>query len=139
VTSGRRPYVAWAVLGALSVVSMWFAASVPGAIGIFACIGAAFALWYGVGSRGWWLALVVVGFGMGGLLGWQALHGGSRCPAAGTKVFMSANRAPISCRDVRASAAVMAIFFMLLAGIGIGVPIHTGSTSDDEAEPDKAG
>jgi hypothetical protein len=135
--SGRRPHVAWAVLGLLSVASMWFAASVPGAIGIFVCIGAAFALWYGLGSRGSWMALVVIGLGMGGVLGWQAASG-ARCPAAGTKVFLREDRAPIGCRDVRASAGVMAIFFMLIAGIGIGAPIYARSIPEDETEPDAA-
>jgi hypothetical protein len=133
VKSGLRPHAIWALLGVVSVACLWYAWTLPGGIGMFACIGAAFALWYTLGSRGSWMALVVVGLGMGGLLGWQASTG-ARCPEAGTKVFLREDRAPIGCQDVRASAGVMAIVFMLLAGIGIGAPIYA-RTADDEPPP----
>jgi hypothetical protein len=130
----QRPHLVWGVLGAVAAACMWFAWSLPGGIGMFACIGLAFLLWHVLGPRGSWVALVVVGVSMSGILGWQAVTG-SRCPEAGTKVFLRADRAPIGCTDVRASAGAMSVFFGLIALIGLGAPLYVRSLPDADDEP----
>jgi hypothetical protein len=128
-----RHHVAWGLLGLVAVPAMWYAWSLPGAIAMFACIGAAFVLWSRLGSRGSWLALIVVGLGMGGVLGWQAVTG-SRCPEGDTKVFLKADKPPVGCDELRASAGSMAAFFLLLAGIGIGAPLYARSARAEDEE-----
>ena len=130
-----RHHMAWAILGLLAVPGLWFAWSLPGAIVMFGCIGGAFVLWNRLGSRGSWLALVIVGAGMAGLLGWQAVTG-SRCPEAGTKVFLKEGKPPVGCDEIRASAGSMAAFFALIMGIGIGAPIYARSMRETEATAD---
>ena len=133
----RWPHAAWAVLGAVSVVCLWYAWSLPGGIGMFACIWLAFVMWNRLGPRGSWMALVVLGAGMSGVLGWQAVTG-SRCPDAGTKVFLKENKPPIGCADVRASAGVMSVFFGLVALIGIAAPIYARSIEDAPVDDEPA-
>jgi hypothetical protein len=128
----RWPHPLWAALGAVSAACMWYAWSLPGGIGMFVCIGLAFLMWHRLGSRGSWLALIVVGVAMSSVLGWQAVTG-SRCPHGDDKVFLRADRAPIGCTDVRASAAVMSAFFGIIALIGIAAPLYARSMDD---EPD---
>lgn len=134
--SSMRPHLAWGTLAAVAVPSMWFAWSLPGAAVMFACIGLAFVMWNRMGSRGSWMALVVMGAGMSGLLGWQAVTG-TRCPEGDTRVFIKEGKPPIACTDVRASAAVMSVFFGLVALIGLGAPIYARSLEDlpDTDEP----
>jgi hypothetical protein len=131
--SSRRPHVAWGLLGAVSIPALWYAWSLPGAAVMFACIAAAFGMWYRLGPRGSWMALVVMGLGMSGLLGWQAATG-NRCPAPGTKVFLKENKPPVDCAEIRASAASMSAFFGLIALLGIGAPLYARSMRDDEDE-----
>lgn len=128
------PYAAWGLLGAIAIPSMWFAWSLPGAIGLFGGIAAAFGLWYKLGSRGSWLALLVMGAGMSGILGWQAATG-SRCPEPGTKVFLKLNKPPVDCTEIRTSAASMSAFFAMIALLGIGAPLYARSMREDEADP----
>jgi hypothetical protein len=132
----RRPHVAWALLGAASIPAMWFAWSWPGALAMFACIAAAFVMWHRLGPRGSWLALVVMGAGMCGLLGWQAATG-SRCPPAGTKVYLKVGKPPVDCTEIRASAASMSMFFGLVALLGLGAPAYARMLRSDQ-EPDPA-
>lgn len=122
-TTSRAPHVAWLALGAVTVPAAWYAWSVPGGIALFAAIAAAFALWHVCGSRGSWMALIVIGFGMSGLLGWQAATG-SRCPADGTRVFLKLNKPSVDCAEIRASAATMSAFFGLVGLLGVGAPIY---------------
>ncbi len=126
-----RHHVAWTILGVLAVPGLWFAWSLPGAIVMFGCIAAAFVLWNRLGSRGSWLALIIVGAGMAGVLGWQAATG-SRCPAPGTTVFLKEGKPPVGCTEIRASAASMAAFFGLVALIGIAAPIYARTAGDDD-------
>lgn len=128
------PHVVWALLGASSIPAMWWAWSLPGAAAMFALIALAFVLWSRLGPRGSWMALVVMGLGMGGLLGWQAATG-SRCPEPGTRVFLKLNKPPVDCGEIRASAASMAALFGLVALIGIGAPIYARTMPDDGAAP----
>jgi hypothetical protein len=105
---------------------------------MFGCIAAAFVMWYRLGSRGSWMALIVMGAGMSGLLGWQAATG-SRCPAPGTKVFLKANKPPVDCTEIRTSAGSMSVFFALVALLGIGAPFYARSLRDDDTPtPDAA-
>lgn len=121
--TSRAPHVAWFLLGAVTIPAAWYAWSLPGGIVLFAAIAAAFVLWHVSGARGSWVALIVIGVGMSGLLGWQAATG-ARCPADGTKVFLKENKPPIGCNDVRASATTMSVFFGLVGIIGIGAPLY---------------
>lgn len=84
--SNYRFHAAWALLGAGSVASLWWAWSIFGAIGLFSCIGLAFLMWYRMSHQGAWVAVAILGLGMAGVLGWQAATS-ARCPAAGTKVY----------------------------------------------------
>jgi hypothetical protein len=129
----RRPHVAWGLLGAVAIPALWFAWSLPGAAVMFACIAAAFVMWNRLGSRGSWMALVVMGLGMSGLLGWQAATG-SRCPAPGTRVFLKENKPPVDCTEIRASAASMSAFFGLVALLGIGAPLYARSMRNELAD-----
>ncbi|MCB0877799.1 MAG: hypothetical protein KDC46_02310 [Thermoleophilia bacterium] len=125
-----RHHLAWGILGAVSIPALWYAWSLPGAVVMFACIGAAFVLWNRLGSRGAWVTLIVLGLGMGGLLGWEAVTG-SRCPADGTKVYLAVGKPAVGCDEMRASAASMAMFFLLIGGIGIGAPLYARSVRDE--------
>lgn len=129
--TGRTPHLLWAILGAVSIAGMWFAWSALGAVALFGSIGMAFVMWHFLGSRGSWMALVVVGFGMSGLLGWQAVSG-NRCPPDGQKVFLKEGKPPVGCDEMRTSAAAMAVFFMFVAGLGIGAPLYARSVLRDE-------
>lgn len=129
----RVPHVAWALLGVVAVPAAWFAWSLPGGIALFGAIAASFVLWHVFGSRGSWMALVVIGVGMSGLLGWQAATG-ARCPADGTKVFLKENKPPIGCSDVRASATAMSAFFGIVALLGIGAPIYARRLDENSAD-----
>jgi hypothetical protein len=131
--TSRRPHVIWATLGAISIPAMWWSWSIPGAIVMFSCIIAAFVLWSRLGSRGSWMALVVMGVGMCVLLGWQAATG-SRCPAPGTKVFLKVDKPPVDCTEIRTSAASMSAFFGLVALLGLGAPIYARSMREDRAD-----
>jgi len=131
VDRGFGPHWAWGVLGAVAVPSLWFAWSVPGATAMLLAIVAAFVLWRRSGSTGMWVSLIVIGLGMGGVLGWQAVTG-DRCPAAGTKVFLKEGKPPIGCDDVRASAATMGSFFALIALIGVGIPLYGRRRADED-------
>jgi hypothetical protein len=122
-TNSRLPHVAWALLGIATVPAAWYAWSLPGGIALFAAIVAAFVLWHLCGSRGAWMALIVIGVGMSGLLGWQAATG-SRCPADGTRVFLKVDKPSVDCAEIRASAATMSAFFGLVALLGVGAPIY---------------
>ena len=121
---GLRPHLIWGLLGICLAAGMWFAWSIPGAIVMFAAIGMAFVLWYRMGSRGSWVALITVGLCMSSVLGWQAATG-SRCPEGDREVFMRTDRPPIDCTDVRSSAASMAVFFGIIALIGIAAPLYS--------------
>ncbi len=125
----RLPHLAWGVLGALTIPAAWYAWSLPGGAAMFAAILAAFALWHVVGARGSWVALVVLGVGMSGLLGWQAATG-ARCPADGTRVFLKVNKPSVDCTEIRASAASMSAFFGLVALLGVGAPLYARRTRD---------
>jgi hypothetical protein len=131
MTTSRLPHVLWVLLGVISVFGMWFAWSTPGAFALFGSIAAAFVLWHFLGARGSWMALIVVGFGMAGLLGWQAATS-SRCPADGQKVFLKENKPPVGCAEMRTSAAAMAVFFAFVGGLGIGAPLYARSVRRDE-------
>jgi hypothetical protein len=132
---GFRQHLLWGLLGLVSIPALWFAWSLPGAAVMFGAIVAAFVMWNRMGSRGSWVALVVLGVGMGGLLGWQAATG-SRCPAPGTEVFLKANKPPVDCTEIRASAGSMAAFFLLVALLGAGAPIYARSMREaDDAAP----
>lgn len=131
MTRSFRPHLVWGLLGAVAVPSLWYAWSVPGAAAMFACIGLAFVFWYRMGQRGSWMALVLMGAGMSGLLAWQAATG-SRCPEGDTRVFLKPNKPPIGCTDVRASAGAMSVFFGMVALIGLGAPLYARSMRDDE-------
>ncbi|MCW2955176.1 MAG: hypothetical protein JWO69_45 [Thermoleophilia bacterium] len=128
-----RNHVAWAVLGGVAAAGMWTAYSIPGAIAMFAAIGLAFLMWHKLGRRGSWLALVVMGFAMGGMLAWQAVEG-TRCPAPGERIIIKDGKPPVSCDEIRASAGSMAMFFFLIAGIGVGAPLY--ARKDDDAPDD---
>lgn len=117
------PHVVWTALGAASIPAMWWAWSLPGGAAMFALIGLAFVLWNRLGSRGSWMALVVIGAGMSGLLGWQAATG-SRCPEPGTRVYLRAFKPSVDCTEIRTNAASMAVLFGLVALIGIGAPFY---------------
>lgn len=130
-----RPHLIWGTLGVVLAGCMWWAWSLPGGLGMFACIALAFVLWYRMGPRGSWVAVVAVGVIMSSILGWQAVTG-SRCPAPGTEVFLRIDRAPIGCDDVRASAAVMATFFAIIAAMGAFAPVYARKLAElpDEAD-----
>lgn len=81
------------------------------------------------------MALIVVGLGMSGVLGWQAVTG-SRCPVEGTKVFLKADKPPVGCDEVRASAAVMGVFFAMIALIGMAAPLYARGIDDDGEDGD---
>ena len=134
--AGLRPHAIWTIFGIISVVSMWFAYTTPGAIVMFTCIGLAFVLWRVLGSRGSWVALIVVGSLMGGLQGWQAVTG-SRCPEGDTKVFLKEGKPPVGCDEFRAVAAVMGSFFGLIALIGVAAPFYARRVDEDEPIADE--
>lgn len=117
------PHAAWALLGVASIPAMWWAWSLPGAAAMFALIVVAFVLWNRLGSRGSWMALIVMGVGMGGLLGWQAATG-SRCPEPGTRVYLRAFKPSVDCTEIRRNAASMAVLFGLVALFGVGAPFY---------------
>jgi hypothetical protein len=129
-TTSLVPHLAWLLLGAVTIPAAWYAWSLPGGIALFTAIAASFVLWHVFGSRGSWVALIVIGVGMSGLLGWQAATG-ARCPADGTKVFLKENKPPIGCSDVRASATTMSAFFGMVALIGIGAPLYARRVERD--------
>ena len=114
----------WAALALAALPSLWWVWSMPGAVAVFALIGAAFPLWRFTRGRGAWVCVAILGLGLSGVLTWQAFTG-EHCPAAGTKVFLKEDRPPIGCSDVRQSAAVMAIFFGLVGFAGLAAPFYT--------------
>jgi len=130
----RAPHLAWAVLGLVSVPAAWYAWSLPGGIALFAAIAASFALWHVFGARGSWVALIIIGVGMSGLLGWQAASG-SRCPADGTRVFLKVGKPSVDCAEIRASAGAMSAFFGLVALLGIGAPLYARRNPRDSDLP----
>lgn len=130
----RFPHLAWGALGAAAAASMWFAYTIPGAIGLFLAIALAFVMWKRLGPRGSWMALIVMGLSMSGVLGWQAATG-SRCPPAGTKVFLKEGKPPVSCDEIRASAGSMSVFFGLIALLGVGAPFYARRLDDERAGP----
>lgn len=135
MTRGLRQHAAWGLLGAVAVPSLWYAWSVPGALLMFACIGLAFVLWYTIGSRGSWVALVVVGAGMSGLLAWESSTG-SRCPEGDSRVQLKEGKPEVGCDELRASAAAMGVFFGLVALFGLAVPIYAREGADvRDADP----
>lgn len=77
------------------------------------------------------MALIVIGLGMGGILGWQAATG-SRCPQNNGKVYMRLDRPPVDCKQIKASAASLSIFFFLVAGLGLGAPLYARSVEGVE-------
>lgn len=131
---GRGRHVAWAALGAASIPALWWAWSLPGAAAMFTLIVAAFVLWERLGPRGSWMALVVMGIGMSGLLGWQAATG-SRCPEPGTRVYLKAFKPAVDCSEIRASAASMAALFGLVALIGLGAPLYARTMPEEDPAP----
>jgi hypothetical protein len=104
-------------------LGMWFAWSVAGAIALFVSICACFITWYRVGSRGAWVAAIVVGTIMTSVLTWQAATG-ARCPASGERVILKEGKPPVSCSEIRASAGAMAAFFGIVALIGVAAPFY---------------
>jgi hypothetical protein len=116
-------HLVWAALGGIGALGLWFAYSPLGAAALFVAIGAPFVLWRLLGPRGSWLALVVLGVGMAGVLGWQAATG-SRCPPEGTTVVLEEDKPPVSCDEIRASAGAMGVFFALLALGGALAPVY---------------
>lgn len=130
-TTSRVPHLAWGLLGAVTVPAAWYAWSVPGGIVLFGAIAAAFVLWHLFGSRGSWMALIMLGIGMSGILGWQAATG-SRCPEPGTRVFLKLNKPSVDCAEIRASAGTMSAFFGLVALLGIGAPIYARRVGRDD-------
>lgn len=132
---GYRNHVAWGLLGLVGALGMWFAWTVAGAIAMFAAIGAAFVLWKLLGSRGSWMALVVLGLGMSGVLGWQAATG-ARCPKPGTSVYLRLDRPKVNCEQIRTSAGVMAVLFGVIGLVGIAAPIYARTAPPlDELPP----
>ena len=122
-------HVAWALLGTAMGLGGWYAWSVAGRLGLFGSIALAFAMWRWLGPRGSWLALVTLGLGMSGVLGWQSVTG-ARCPAPGTKIFLKEGKPPVSCDEIRASAAAMSMFFGLVGVIGIAAPFYARRPDD---------
>ncbi|MCW2925020.1 MAG: hypothetical protein JWM98_2424 [Thermoleophilia bacterium] len=133
MSTGLRAHAMWTLFGLASIASMWFAYTAPGAVAMFVLIGLAFLLWYGLGSRGSWMALIVIGLGMGGLMGWQAVSD-SRCPKPGTKVFLKADKPPVGCDEFRAVAGTMAVFCLLLALGGVAAPFYARRPDDDAGD-----
>lgn len=126
-----RNHLAWAALGAMAAIGMWTAYSIPGALAMFAAIGLAFIMWNKLGPRGSWMALVVLGLGMGGVLGWQAAEG-SRCPGPDEKIIIKDGKPPVSCDEIRASAGSMSLFFLLIGSMGIAAPFYARSRPKDD-------
>lgn len=140
MTRGVRPHLVWGSLGAVAVPALWYAWSLPGMAVMFGAIAMAFVLWRRMGPRGSWVALIALGLGMSGVLGWQAATG-SRCPEGGAKVFLDEDKPPVGCAEIRASAATMSAFFALVALIGIGAPLYARGMEDgsDLDDPTPAG
>lgn len=130
-------HLAWAALGAAAIPALWWAWAIPGMVAMFVAIGLAFVMWHVLGPRGSWMALVVMGAGMAGLLGWQAATG-SRCPAEGTRVFLKENKPSVDCAEIRANAGAMAALFGLVALLGLGAPFYARSIPDDDHDRDDA-
>ncbi|MCW2971733.1 MAG: hypothetical protein JWN72_6 [Thermoleophilia bacterium] len=113
-TTGYRNHVAWGLLGLAATASLWWAGTVPGAIGLFAVIGLAFVMWHFLGGRGAWMAVLLLGALMSSLTGWQAITS-ARCPGAGDELVMSLTKPGVDCSQLRASAASMSVLFGFFA------------------------
>lgn len=133
-----RPHLAWGLLGAIAVPSLWYAATVPGALAMFACIGLAFVLWYRMTPRGAWVAMVLLGAGMSGLLAWHAAAG-SRCPQGDTKVTLKEGKPPAGCEDIRAGMAAASGLFALLALLGLAAPSYVRNLREPAEDGPVAG
>jgi hypothetical protein len=118
-SEGFRNHVLWGMLGIGSAAALWYAGTVPGAIGLFVAIGLAFPMWYRLGSRGSWMAVLLIGVIISSLTGWQAVTS-ARCPGAGDELYMQAGKRGVNCNQLRASAASMSVlfgFFAILAAL----------------------
>ena len=134
-THGFRNHLAWGLLGIAGAASFWYAGTVVGAISLFVVIGMAFVLWHFLGSRGSWVAVLLLGGIMSSLTGWQAITS-ARCPGAGDELVMSLTKPGVNCDQLRASAASMSVLFGFFAIMAAAVPFYarrTPTTDDDEA------
>ncbi|MBC7460216.1 MAG: hypothetical protein H7287_02535 [Thermoleophilia bacterium] len=120
-TQGFRNHAAWGLLGLAATASLWWAGTVPGAIGLFVVIGLAFVMWHFLGSRGAWMAVLLLGVIMSSLTGWQAITS-ARCPGAGDELVMSVTKPGVNCAQLRASAASMSVLFAFFALIAALTP-----------------
>ena len=131
-TTGYRNHVAWGLLGIAAAACLWFAYSIPGAIGLFVVIGLAFVFWYRLGSRGSWMAVLLLGAIMSSILGWQAVTS-ARCPGNGDVLYMQANKPGVSCDELRASAASMSVLFGFFALMALATPFYARRARRDTA------
>ncbi|MCW2950201.1 MAG: hypothetical protein JWN41_1214 [Thermoleophilia bacterium] len=135
-TTGYRNHVAWGLLGLAATASLWWAGTVPGAIGLFAVIGLAFVMWHFLGSRGAWMAVLLLGVIMSSLTGWQAITS-ARCPGAGDELVMSVTKPGVDCSQLRASAASMSLMFGFFAIMAAAAPFYARkarATADETAD-----
>lgn len=129
----------WILVGLAIGVGGWTAYTPIGAVGLLGGIAAAFIVWRVTHGRGAWVAAVVVGLGLAGLLGWQAVTG-SRCPGAGERVELRANSGAATCDELRAGVASMAMFFALIGALGVAWPFYARRLPEASADcgPDDA-
>jgi len=140
-TSGYVNHVAWGLLGLAGTASLWWAGTVIGAISLFAVIGLAFVFWSKLGSRGAWMAVLLLGASMSSLTGWQAITA-ARCPGVGDELVMSVTKPGVNCEELRASATTMSVLFGFFAIMGAIAPFYgrkIRDTAGSELEVDDAG
>jgi hypothetical protein len=115
--SGR--HAAWALVGAGVAVGFWESWHIAGATLLLGSIVAAFVVARLIGFSHAWVALLVCGVLMSGVLVWATVTS-ARCPEEGTKVLVKAGKPAVTCDELRTSYSAMAVVFALIAGMGIG-------------------
>lgn len=140
-TEGYLNHVAWGLLGLAGTASLWWAGTVVGALSLFVVIGLAFVFWNRLGSRGAWMAVLLLGASMCGLTAWQAVTA-ARCPGAGDELVMSVTKPGVNCEELRASATTMSVLFGFFAIMGAIAPFYgrkIRNATPDDVEVDDAG
>lgn len=133
-----RNHILWALLGLMGAAGMFWAATWIGVAAMFAAIGLAFVFWYRLGSRGSWMAMIMLGIGIAIPTTVMAVTGAGRCPDGNTKVVLKKGQPPVNCTQIRTGAASMAVMFWLITIVGIAAPIYASRIPDEEPEEDEA-
>ena len=129
----RSQRLLWGALGLLLAVGMLATGSAIGAVLLFVVIALWFVAWHLYGGREIWVALLVGGTLMTGILGWAAVTSAG-CPTGTDRVMLKAGKPSVDCEEIRAGYVSMAAFFIVAAMIGAALPGIQRRRDQDELD-----